>query len=210
MLLDEFVNSKTYKGIAKNVCRNHELMEDLHAETIIVIHEKGFDLSAITNPIYFFSAICWRTWHSNKFRKKYFSKLLIESRLGFDEKLDDDNESIRSHPSLSDYAEETEFEFPDIQVIIDFINSNPINEIDYYEKNLLRLYLELGGSKAVSRKTKIPYRTVANDIRQIKQRFIKQHNEEISYSMQAAPYRAELSPTDRTIHENIRPPRVPG
>ncbi len=71
-MISELVNNKIYKQITRNVCHNHELQDDLHFEAVLIIIEKKFDLTEIRNLKHFFSAVVWRTWHSNKFRKKYF------------------------------------------------------------------------------------------------------------------------------------------
>ncbi len=74
--MDDFnalVNSKIYKGITANVCKNHILKEELHCESLLVVIEKKFDLKDIRDLKHFFSKVVWLTWHSNKFRKKYFS-----------------------------------------------------------------------------------------------------------------------------------------
>ena len=69
-VIDELVNNRIYKQITKNVCHNHYLWEDLHFESVLIIIEKKFDLTEIRNLKHFYSAVCWRTWHSNKFKKK--------------------------------------------------------------------------------------------------------------------------------------------
>jgi transcriptional antiterminator len=42
------------------------------------------------------------------------------------------------------------------------------------------LYILHGDAKKLSNKTKIPYRTVANDIKQIKEKLKRQHNDKNS------------------------------
>lgn len=183
MLLDEFVTSKVYREITENVCRNNELKDDLHSEAIMVIIEKNFDLSEIRNPIHFFASVVWKTWMSNKFRKKYFKKEapiseIFVSRYHRDEQIDfeetkdcaDDNVYCRSLISK-------EITF---KAITGFIWEDYKSDIEYYEKNLLRLYLEEGDCKKVSNRTKIPHRTVVDDIRNIKNKLKKLHNEENS------------------------------
>ena len=145
--------------ITRNVCKNSPLLHDLHYEAIIVILEKQYDLNEIRNLQHFFAAIVWRTWHSNKFKKKYFTGdfEFIENI-----KIEDAKKEI-------DYSE-----------IINFLNNSPQTEEDFYEQNLLKLYIELGDSKKISQKTLIPYRTVANDIKKIKDKIKTKHNEKNS------------------------------
>jgi transcriptional antiterminator len=57
---------------------------------------------------------------------------------------------------------------------------SPQTENEFYEQNLLKLYIQHGGAKKLSDKTKIPYRTVANDIKQIKEKLKRQHNDKNS------------------------------
>jgi hypothetical protein len=158
---NELVNSKIYKGITANVCKNHPLKEDLHCEAILVIVEKGYDLNANTNLQKFFAAIVWLTWRSNKFQKKYTSV-------------------------KTDVVELDELELIDMDKQIEYncigqqLDSNYSNEIEYYEKELLRLYVKLGDCKAIAKQTNIPYRTVANDIKIIKDKLRIAHNEENS------------------------------
>ena len=64
--------------------------------------------------------------------------------------------------------------------MINFLESSPQNETEFYEVNLLRLYILHGDAKKLSNKTKIPYRTVANDIKLIKDKLKRQHNEKNS------------------------------
>jgi ribosomal 30S subunit maturation factor RimM len=159
-VISELVNNKIYKQITRNVCHNHELQDDLHFEAVLIIIEKKFDLTEIRNLKHFFSAVVWRTWHSNKFRKKYFV-----DHVKF---LDNLNEIIEEKENI------------DYSVLINFLESSPQNETEFYEVNLLRLYILHGDAKKLSNKTKIPYRTVANDIKLIKDKLKRQHNEKNS------------------------------
>jgi ribosomal 30S subunit maturation factor RimM len=156
----ELVNNKIYKQITRNVCHNHELQDDLHFEAVLIIIEKKFDLTEIRNLKHFFSAVVWRTWHSNKFRKKYFV------------------DHVKFVDNLNEIIEEKEN--IDYSVLINFLESSPQNETEFYEVNLLRLYILHGDAKKLSNKTKIPYRTVANDIKLIKDKLKRQHNEKNS------------------------------
>ncbi len=159
-MISELVNNKIYKQITRNVCHNHELQDDLHFEAVLIIIEKKFDLTEIRNLKHFFSAVVWRTWHSNKFRKKYFV------------------EHVKFVDNLNEIIEEKEN--IDYSVLINFLESSPQNETEFYEVNLLRLYILHGDAKKLSNKTKIPYRTVANDIKLIKDKLKRQHNEKNS------------------------------
>jgi ribosomal 30S subunit maturation factor RimM len=159
-VISELVNNKIYKQITRNVCHNHELQDDLHFEAVLIIIEKKFDLTEIRNLKHFFSAVVWRTWHSNKFRKKYFV------------------EHVKFVDNLNEIIEEKEN--IDYSVLINFLESSPQNETEFYEVNLLRLYILHGDAKKLSNKTKIPYRTVANDIKLIKDKLKRQHNEKNS------------------------------
>ena len=159
-MISELVNNKIYKQITRNVCHNHELQDDLHFEAVLIIIEKKFDLTEIRNLKHFFSAVVWRTWHSNKFRKKYFV------------------DHVKFVDNLNEIIEEKEN--IDYSVLINFLESSPQNETEFYEVNLLRLYIIHGDAKKLSNKTKIPYRTVANDIKLIKDKLKRQHNEKNS------------------------------
>ncbi len=159
-MISELVNKKIYKQITRNVCHNHELQDDLHFEAVLIIIEKKFDLTEIRNLKHFFSAVVWRTWHSNKFRKKYFV------------------DHVKFVDNLNEIIEEKEN--IDYSVLINFLESSPQNETEFYEVNLLRLYILHGDAKKLSNKTKIPYRTVANDIKLIKDKLKRQHNEKNS------------------------------
>jgi ribosomal 30S subunit maturation factor RimM len=159
-VISELVNNKIYKQITRNVCHNHELQDDLHFEAVLIIIEKKFDLTEIRNLKHFFSAVVWRTWHSNKFRKKYFV-----AHVKF---VDNLNEIIEEKENI------------DYSVLINFLESSPQNETEFYEVNLLRLYILHGDAKKLSNKTKIPYRTVANDIKLIKDKLKRKHNEKNS------------------------------
>jgi ribosomal 30S subunit maturation factor RimM len=160
-VISELVNNKIYKQITRNVCHNHELQDDLHFEAVLIIIEKKFDLTEIRNLKHFFSAVVWRTWHSNKFRKKYFV------------------DHVKFVDNLNEIIEEKEN--IDYSVLINFLESSPQNETEFYEVNLLRLYILHGDAKKLSNKTKIPYRTVANDIKLIKDKLKRQHNEKNSH-----------------------------
>ena len=159
-MISELVNNKIYKQITRNVCHNHELQDDLHFEAVLIIIEKKFDLTEIRNLKHFFSAVVWRTWHSNKFRKKYFV------------------DHVKFVDNLNEIIEEKEN--IDYSVLINFLESSPQNETEFYEVNLLILYILHGDAKKLSNKTKIPYRTVANDIKLIKDKLKRQHNEKNS------------------------------
>ena len=157
--LSELIHSKVFRGITANVCKNHNLKHDLHSEAILVIIEKGYDLNVNTNLKLFFASVVWLTWKSNKFRKKYFNDCI-----DIDE--------------INDIAEDNQVVKYD--KIKEKINYDYVDEFEYYEKNLLRLYVELGDCRAISKRTNIPYRTVANDIKQIKDKLKQEHNEENS------------------------------
>ena len=159
-MISELVNNKIYKQITRNVCHNDELQDDLHFEAVLIIIEKKFDLTEIRNLKHFFSAVVWRTWHSNKFRKKYFV------------------DHVKFVDNLNEIIEEKEN--IDYSVLINFLESSPQNETEFYEVNLLRLYILHGDAKKLSNKTKIPYRTVANDIKLIKDKLKRKHNEKNS------------------------------
>jgi DNA-directed RNA polymerase specialized sigma24 family protein len=160
-VIEQLVKNKIYIQITRNVCHNHELCKDLHNEAILVILEKNFDLSEIRNLQHFFSAIVWRTWHSNKFKKKY-----LQNNFEF---IDNMN-GIVDEKFTIDYST---FE--------EFLNKDTKDEHEFYEQNLLKLYIHFGDAKKLSDKTKIPYRTVANDIKAIKEKLKKTHNEKNSY-----------------------------
>ena len=160
-MIEELIKNKIYKQITRNVCHNHELLEDLHTEAIIVIIEKKFDLTEIRNLRHFFSAVVWRTWHSNKFRKKYFVDHI--------EFVDNLNEIIEENENI------------DYSALISFLTDSPQTEHEFYEQNLLKLYIQHGDAMKLSKKTKIPYRTVANDIKHIKEKLKRQHNEKNSH-----------------------------
>lgn len=156
--LNELINSYVYKEITSKVCKGHPLKDDLHSEAILVIIEKQTDFSEIRNLKHFFAKIVWLTWHSNKFQQKYFTNFI----------------------PLNIYTDiELESEKPIIyNEIIKMVDDNYTDQYEYYEKNLLKLYVNLGDCRAISRQTNIPYRTVANDIKQIKDKLRVKHNEE--------------------------------
>ncbi len=160
-MIDELIKNKLYKQITRNVCHNHELQDDLHCEAILVIIEKKINFDEIRNLQYFFSAVVWKTWHSNKFKKKYFQNHL--------EFIDNINKEEEKQNEIN------------YSTLIEFLSKPPVNDTEYYEQNLLRLYIECGDSKKLSDKTKIPYRTVVNDIKQIKDKLKKRHNEKNSH-----------------------------
>ena len=160
-MIDELVKNRIYKQITKNICHNHYLWEDLHFESVLIIIEKQFDLSEIRNLKHFYSAVCWRTWHSNKFKKKYFTDFI--------QYVDNINEVIENEEQI------------DYSTIINLLTYSPQTENEFYEQNLLKLYIQHGGAKKLSDKTKIPYRTVANDIKQIKEKLKRQHNDKNSH-----------------------------
>jgi DNA-directed RNA polymerase specialized sigma24 family protein len=166
--LNEIVSSKVYRSITKKVCHNHRLHDDLHAEAILLIIEKQYDLEANTNLPKFFATIAWLTWRSNKFRKKYFTHTYsLESMKEWD---DEGNEL-----ELNQLKIEKTIEVDNIKKML---NDSYKDDFEYYEKNLLKMYVKLGDCKAVSKQTNIPYRTVANDIKTIKDNLKKAHNEE--------------------------------
>jgi len=148
--ITDLINDKRFIQITRNVCRSSHLAKDLHAEAILIILEKKVDLNTIRNLEHFFSTVVWFTWHSNKFKKKY-----LNPNLEFFEWLDYE-------------IEDESIEKIDFTVAYEFIDTNPKTEIEYYEINLFKIYLELGSIQKVSRKTKIPYQTVFYDIKQIK------------------------------------------
>ena len=69
----------------------------------------------------------------------------------------------------------------DFTSIIKFLEQPPATENDYYEQNLFKLYLESGDAIKLSTKTKIPYRTVVNDIKEIKEKLKRKHNDQNSH-----------------------------
>lgn len=156
------VNSKEYRNVSKKICNNHPLADDLHSEIILLILEKKYELDSNTNLKKFFATLAWLTWHSNKFKKKYFTD--FDSLEKYDiERIDVE---IDIHKDVN------------YNNITSMVNYDYKNDFELYEKNLLRIYVELGDCKAVSRQTNIPYRTVANDIKTIKDNLKKAHNEE--------------------------------
>lgn len=100
----------------------------------------------------------WLTWHSNKFRRNYITPF----------------QPLQENQDV----EEEEQKEVIYNEIVNMLNDKYSDDFDYYEKNLLKMYVKLGDCRAVSRKTNIPYRTVANDIKTIKDNLKKAHNEE--------------------------------
>ena len=147
----ELLNKK-YRVITENVCKNNELADDLHSEAIL--------FSEIRNLTFFFAKVVWLTWHSNKFRQKYITPF----------------QALHENQDI----EEQESQEVNYNEIVKMLNDKYSDDFDYYEKNLLKMYVKLGDCRAVSRQTNIPYRTVANDIKTIKDNLKKAHNEENS------------------------------
>ena len=161
-MIDELYTN-LYKRITKNICRNHYLWEELHSEAILIIVEKNFNLSEIRNMKHFFSAIVWKTWHSNKFKKNFMR---------------DHVQYIDNYKCDVLVEEQQEIDFTSI---IKFLEQPPATENDYYEQNLFKLYLDSGDAIKLSNKTKIPYRTVVNDIKEIKEKLKRKHNDQNSH-----------------------------
>jgi DNA-directed RNA polymerase specialized sigma24 family protein len=157
MSFAELLNKK-YRIITENVCKNNELADDLHSEAILFIHEKKYEFTEIRNLSFFFAKVVWLTWHSNKFRQKYITPF----------------QPLQENQDV----EEQEQKEVIYNEIVNMLNDKYSDDFDYYEKNLLKMYVKLGDCRAVSRKTNIPYRTVANDIKTIKDNLKKAHNEE--------------------------------
>ena len=67
-----------------------------------------------------------------------------------------------------------------IDFLVKYLNSQWKNEYDLYDKTLLKMYIELGDCRKISNKTGIGYRTVANDVKKIKDNLTKMYNEENS------------------------------
>jgi len=49
MNITDLLTDKKYLQISRNVCRNHNLLHDLHSEAILVILEKKVDINTIRN-----------------------------------------------------------------------------------------------------------------------------------------------------------------
>lgn len=148
---------KKYYRIAKTISGDNSLYQDLHSETIILIIEKQYDLTTIRDLERFFCTCCWLTWHSNKFRKKYFSNF---EELNYN--------SDKEHPQEKDSFDS----------LISFFTKEPKDKIEWYEQQLMKQYVEYGDAMKLSRATNIPYRTVANDIKEIKHKLKQAHYEE--------------------------------
>ncbi len=157
-MIEQLIKDKKYKKITNNVCHNSHLADDLHQEAILIIIEKKINFAEIRNLEHFFAAVVWRTWHSNKFKKKYINK-----NIDFWEWLDYE-------------VEDESIEEIDFTVAYNFIDKNPKTEFEYYEINLFKIYLELGSLQKVARKTKIPYQTIFYDIKQIKDKLKLEHD----------------------------------
>ena len=112
-MIDELYTN-LYKRITKNICRNHYLWEELHSEAILIIVEKNFNLSEIRNMKHFFSAIVWKTWHSNKFKKNFMR---------------DHVQYIDNYKCDVLVEEQQEIDFTSI---IKFLEQPPETENDYY------------------------------------------------------------------------------
>lgn len=166
-VLNYVVNSKEYRNVSRKICNNHPLADDLHCEIILVILEKKYDLDVNTNLKKFFATLAWLTWHSNKFKKKYFT--------GFEPL---ENVVDEEGNELEQIASSQNDKVINYDNITSMVNYDYKNDFELYEKNLLRIYVELGDCRAVSRQTNIPYRTVANDIKTIKDNLKKAHNAE--------------------------------
>jgi len=168
-VLNYVVNSKEYRNVSRKICNDHPLADDLHSEIILLIIEKKYDLNVNTNLKKFFATLAWLTWHSNKFNKKYFTNFLPLENV-----LDEDGNELEQISSLQ---EEKDVNYTNIESMV---NDEYKDDFDYYEKNLLKMYVNLGDCRSVSKQTNIPYRTVANDIKQIKDKLKRLHNEENS------------------------------
>lgn len=159
-MISKFYRKRFYT-IAKNVCNNNSLYEDLHSETVMLIYEKKYDLTIIRSFERFFVTCCWLTWHSNKFRKKYFSN--------FDE--------LNFKSDQVTYLEYIEKSYT-CDSLIHFLKKSPTDKVEWYEQELMKKYIEFGDAMKLSKASSIPYRTVANDIKEIKHKLKQAHYEE--------------------------------
>lgn len=161
--INEFIteNYNELRDITKKITRNHELADELLQDVMLQLYErnnlklKTYDDNAIR---YYIVAVLKLNWNS--------------STSPFHYKFRKDNDrftSIDNHYDLSvdEYEEDI---FNDRYELFE----ESIEQLDYFDKILIELYLELGSYKSVKNKTNIPIPSISRYMREIKEE-IKQY-----------------------------------
>lgn len=149
-------NFSTLQSITRKITHNHELSDDLLQDVIFQLYErdnlvlKRYDDDSIR---YYLVAVLKLNWNSSTSRFHY--KFRKDSHLFVD------------FDSCYDLSEQ-EYEETIFDNRMDTM-LNSIEELDFFDKKVLELYLELGSYQKVKEQTKIPISSISRYIKEIKE-----------------------------------------
>ena len=152
-IIQRIVNDKGIREIAYKIANNSALSEDLYQEIILTILEKERELIMKLekkNQLNFFivrTAILMYRTKNSQFAQKY-----------------------KHLPELMDREFKAFKECMEVNriVITDTSKLSKLNELSWYEKELCKVYANLGSARKVEQQTGISYRSVAHTIKQVK------------------------------------------
>lgn len=152
-IIQRIVNDKGIREIAFRIANNSDLSEDLYQEIILTILEKEKELIIKlekNNQLNFFIvriAINMYRGKNSQFAQKY--KHIPEL---FEKEL----------KAFREYVEANKVALTDTSKL------NKLNDLTWYEKELCKVYANLGSARKVEQQTGISYRSVAHTIKQVK------------------------------------------
>ena len=158
MILNEWINKNhdELKHVVGRITNNHPLSDELFQEIMIQLLTKPEKMNQLADEekIYYFIRVVKNNWHSSTSPFQYHRQKDISRHIPWDshkgEKLVDE-----------DYMENT----PDMDWVYDKINA-----MDWFDRDLFKLWIELGTYTKVSQDTTIPLNSVGKYIKETTKR----------------------------------------
>ena len=145
------LNNKMLLEITRNITKkfdNNDLFQSV-VEQLLKQKDK-FDEIPDDKKKYFFIRVVSNNFHSKTSRYHY------ENRKGF-------SESLELNEQIYQTADDEEMEYPTIQWV-----HKQLDEMNWFDRDIFLLWMELGSLKKVSKKTKIPHNSVGRYIKRVK------------------------------------------
>ena len=166
MDLSEWIN-KNHNQLFNIVCkitRNHSESDELYQHVILQLLEKPEKMNDLTSnqKKYYFIKVIKNNWNSSTSPFQYHRQKFLKSHISYE-----------GHHSKHLLDEEYKEDIPDLEWVYDHLN-----ELDWFERDLFKLWIELGTYTKVSEDTTIPLNSVGKYIKKTINKLREMHKKE--------------------------------
>lgn len=161
-IVEQIANNPEYREICGKVCGGHELADELYQETMLTLLEyDNKKLSGIyerDQMRWFVVGLMMRQFQSNT--SPFYRKFRQHSALGSTGEF----ELIPDPGSDYDHT---------IDELIDAVE-DILEKENWYDRELFKLYIQEGSYRKLSALTMIPYKSIGNSVKALKERIAEQ------------------------------------